>query len=536
MFQNNMADPKTSSRSFLRPARMIAILTLASRILGLVRDAICSRYFGAQIMHYFYIPFMIPNLSRRIFGEGALTSALIPVYTQQRQETPATAGQLVNSVLTLLTLVLSTLTLLGIIGIALFRWLGPDQAQTTRIMLDLTMIMLPYMILVCLAAAMSAILNVHDHFSLPALTPLIFNCVFIAGVYLFRGVLGDDPWRQVYVVATAVTVSGFLQVGLLIPILARKGISVRPRMIFHESPVRTIMSLMMPMVVGLTAVQLNTLADNLIAFFLSATEQTGPAFQLFGWTIQYPVAEGSVSYLFYAQRCYQVPLGVFGIALATAIFPYLSRVTALEQRAEFNHIFSQGLRVVLFIGVPATIGLILLRKPLVVALLQGNQFTAADSAATAMTLFYYSLGIVAYFMQQLIIRGFYSFQDSKTPVFVAVRVIALNFILNLILIWPLATGGLALSTAICAMIQVIFLMIILVRRYQLYLKERLTGSILKTLAASAAMAIAGVIAMRLTRSLADVWQLLIVTSLCLATYLGAAAGLKHDELKIFKIK
>jgi len=473
---------------------------------------------------------MIPNLSRRIFGEGALTAALVPVYTQQLHDNKESAKLLVSSVVTLLVIILAGLTLLGLGAIFFYRQLISSQSDKTHLVLSLAAIMLPYMILICSTATLGAVLNVHRRFGVPAAAPIILNVCIIAGALCFRQYFGQTPWQQIYVIAVAVLIAGVLQLLIQIPALRSAGVSIRPRFYFKDEPLRKIFRLMAPMIVGLAAVQINTLLDMLIAYYLSATGDSGDTFMLFGHALDYPVVEGSVTYLFYAQRCYQLPLGVFGIALATAIFPVLSQFAAEKDYKGFAETFAHGLRMVIFIGVPASAGLILVREPLVELLFERGKFTPTDSLETSATLLFYSFGIVGFFLQQLVVRGYYSFQDSLTPVRVAVRMIVLNFILNLILIWPLGTGGLGLSTAICAFLQVGILLTILIKRYRLNISDGLIVTSIKTVTATVIMSIGGYLTISALAGTSAWVQLPTGVVVCLVLYLGVALVMKNREM------
>ncbi len=516
---------------FISSARLISMLTLASRVLGLVRDGIMSRVFGATVLHYFYIPFLIPNLSRRIFGEGALSAALIPVYTEQLHNDPKLAKLLARSVVTLLVIILASLTLLGLGLIWLYWNFISDQGQQTMLMFNLAAIMLPYMILICTVAALGGLLNVHRHFTAPAAAPILLNISIILGIVLFRKSFGETPERQIYSVAVSVLIAGFFQLAIQLPALAKAGISIRPRFNFSDAPLKKIFRLMAPMIIGLATVQINTLLDSLIALYLSASPDKGSTFTLLGHTINYPVIEGSVTYLFYAQRCYQFPLGLFGIALATAIFPTLSKHAVEKDIPGFSKTLAQGLRMVIYIGLPATAGMILVRGILVRTIFEGQEFTAADTAQTSWTLLFYSLGIGFYCLQQLIVRAYYSFQDSATPVKIAMRMVAINLVLNLTLIWFLSTGGLALSTAISAALQVAILFIILIRRYNLKLSENLIPTIIKTAIASAAMTLAGYATLQILANTSSLIQLTFSVIICSIIYIIASIALKIPEFK-----
>ena len=350
--------------------------------------------------------------------------------------------------------------------------------------------MLPYMILICSVATLSGLLNVHHRFGIPAAAPIIFNLCIIIAVYFLSRSASENLWQQIYIVAFAVLVAGVLQFLLLVPSLAGSGISLKPRFNFKDDALKKIMKLMAPMLIGLSVVQFNVILDALIAFFLSQTPESGPSFTFMGHLVDYPVKEGSLSHLYLAARLYQFPLGVFAIALATAIFPHLSRQATEKDLKSFSNTLAQGIRMSIFIAIPATVGLIMVAEPLIQIILQwSDRITDEDTHLTATTLWFYTLGLVAYCIQPLIVRSFYAFQDSVTPVKVAVAMVGLNVILNLILIWPLGTAGLALATAIGAAIQVLVLLRIVLRRYQLSIKQGLVATTIKTILAAAIMAL-----------------------------------------------
>jgi putative peptidoglycan lipid II flippase len=489
-------------------------------------------YFGTAIWDCFVVPFQIPNLFRRLFGEGALTAALIPVYTEKRLQDPQAARQLARSVLTLLVLILTGLTLAGLAFILLCtQWLSLETK--TLLTFRLAAIMLPYMILICSVATLSGLLNIHHRFGVPAAVPILFNLSIILAVIFLSRSLGADLWQQIPIVAFAVLVAGVLQILLLLPSLHRAGISICPRFNFKEDSLKKIMRLMAPMLIGLSVVQFNVVMNSIIAYFLRATPESGETFIFLGQHLHYPVSEGAVSHLYLAARLYQFPLGVFAISLATAIFPHLSRYVAQNEIGELSKTLAQGIRSSIFIAIPATIGLILVAKPLVQVSLQwSDRITEQDTDLTAYTLCFYAIGLVAYSIQPLIVRTFYAFQDSVTPVKVAVAMVVLNLILNLILIWPLGTAGLALATAIGAIIQLIVLSLILVRRYKLTLRPGLLSSTAKTIVATVAMIVTTQLALNLISASGPLPRVIIIVVIAAVTFVLISLLLKNSEAMI----
>jgi len=504
---------------------------MISRILGLVRDIVCLRYFGAVVWHYFTLGFMIPNLFRRLFGEGALTAALIPIYTETLHRDPQAAKHLVRSVVTLLFLILTGLTLLGILCIFLMTRVASDGK--TLLTLNLAMIMLPYMILVCLTATLSGILHVHRHFAAPAATPIVLNCCIIGSVLFLKGLWGDDPWHQIYGVGLSVLLAGLLQLAIQVPPLWRAGVSLNPRFLFGDESLKKVMHLMMPMMIGMSVIQFNVLFDSLIAYCLSATDDTHTSFTLLGHTIAYPVREGSLSYLYLSQRLYQLPLGVFGLALATAIFPLLSRFAVEKKTGEFAATLAQGIRLVIFIALPATVGLILVARPLIKVCFElgDSNFTAFDTEQTAWTLSFYALGLTAYCLQQLVVRAYYSHQDAVTPVKVALWVVGVNFILNLILIWPLGTGGLGLATVIGATTQVTILMVLLARRHHLHFQHGILTCLYKSIVSTTLMTVGCLLILKAIHPESAMAELGVILLSALTIYGISSRMLKCNEFR-----
>lgn len=484
-----------ASQKFEKHARTFALLTMLSRVTGLARDATLSRVFGAgPLMDAFFFAFIIPNLFRRLFGEGALSAAFLPVYSELERDDPAAASRLATLLITRLMLLLGAVVLVGefLLWLAHALSAGDDMSHLS---LRLMMLMLPYMPLVCLVALLGAMLQVHGRFGPTAAAPIILNLCIIGsaiGLSLMADDAGDaDRARHVMVVACSVVLAGALQCMWALIALRRSarwvrtGPDVRPHLsrVMHQAG---------PMMVGLGVLQLNTLFDGLIASYPTTI---GPT--ILGR--DYPLDEGAMSAVSYAQRLYQFPLGVFGIAIATAIFPALARLN--DHSLAFTATLRRGLRLVVFIGVPASAGLLLVRIPLTTVILQGGDFTADDTVRVANVLLGYGIAVWAYSMTHVLTRAFYAKGDARTPVRVAISIVGLNLVLNCILIWtPLREAGLAWSTAVSAAIQAAALLFIAERRSwtgQHIVDAEVRGSWMRTFAGSAAMiAIAGFIANR----------------------------------------
>jgi len=483
--------------------RQIAVLTTVSRVLGMVRDMAYAYFWGrTDLADLWVIAFMIPNLARRIFGEGALSSSFIPVYLEELGTDPKRAARLADTVTTVLVTILSAVVLVGELAIWLYYTCWASAADT-RLMLVLTAIMLPYMILVCTTAAIGGILNAHRHFAAPAISPVVLNLVIIGSLVVSVLVLGLPPVRQVFFVAIGVLVAGALQLAIQLPALWAQGVTLRPAWAVDMEPFRRIFILIMPMVLGMTVTQINTLANNVIAWIFSSSAIKGEVFILLGHRIHYPLGEGAVSGLYYSQRLYQFPLGVLGISLATAIYPVLSSDAARGDLKALSRTVARGLQSSVFVAIPATAGFFLISKAVVAALFEQGKFTRDDTPVVAFTLVFYALGLCGYFMQQILARAFYSMQDSKTPVCSAVMAVGANVVLNLTLIWFLGVAGLAAATALCAYLQVVVLAVALHKRIGASLWEGVASTIVKTLGATAVMVMVGLAILALMKGLPE---------------------------------
>lgn len=478
---------------FIGHAALVGGLTLVSRMLGLVRDAVLAAVFGASmVLDAFLIGFIVPNLFRRLFGEGALTAAFIPRYTKLLKEDPALARRFASLCVVVVAMLLAGITLVG--EVALGVWLAHAENEKTTGVLRLTMLMLPYMPMVCGVAFLGAILQVHRKFGPAAAAPVMLNVVMIlaalGGAVAFANAAGGRDWPLIQTVAISVLVAGVLQLFWLGGAVWRTAPLTAA---FAGTGVhfRGMLWTMGPMVIGLGVFQINTLLDGLIAYTLAASpDSAAQSFTFLGHRYDYPMESGAVTTLTLAQRLYQFPLGVFGIAIATAIFPALAhaaaqrnaggnhKLIAAQERgvetsgpgdsagggrggAEFAAIFRRGLRLTLFIGLPASVGLVLVRVPLTRVFFEWNEFTADDALRSAAVLMGYASAVWAYSLTHVTTKAFYAVDDAMTPLKVSGVMVAFNVALNLTLIWPLGVAGLAWSTAISAAAQSIVLIVLL---------------------------------------------------------------------------
>ena len=517
--------------------RQIASLTALSRVFGLIRDICYFYFFGAgTLLDAWFIAFKIPNLSRRLFGEGAASASLIPVYSQQLHKNPQQARRLASTVVTVLFVLLAGLILLGWLGIWVYYKLFQTNSET-RLILSLTSIMLPYMPLVCIVAILAGILNVHRHFACPAAAPIVLNIFIIATIMTTGWALKIEPRQQLFAVAVAVLIAGLVQIGIQLRPLRSAGVSIRPAWEIQTDAFRKIIIMMGPMILGLTATQINTLFDDLIAWWFSSSAEKGDVFLFFGNQVTYPLRRGCVSHLNAAQRLYQMPLGVLGISLATAIFPVMSSNAAVKDLEALKRTICQGIKAAIFIGIPATVGLFLTARLLVSTVFEHGKFTAGDSEAAALTLLFYASGLTGFFIQQIVTRAFYSMHDSKAPMSSALIAVCVNLGLNLTLIWVWGTGGLACSTALCSYLQVVILVTVLRRKLGGAILQGMVLAGVKTVAATIFMGAFGVVLLALMRNLPggfrfDILRLAAVVSLSAGAYLLAAKLLRIEMLSL----
>ncbi len=422
----------------LKAAGLIGALTLASRILGMIRDIASAHHFGTTWQwDAFIYAFMLPNFLRRLVGEGALSSAFIPVYTQLIQkEGEASAFRFVNVVFTLLTTTL--VSFLGIAEIILFFLVRiPSLPPVVLLTARLLEVLFPYLFFISLCALATGILNSHHHFFSPSLGPIILDLVWILGIFWVTSLPGLSSEKRVFFLAFFILGSGVLQLGVQIPSLLRVGFSPRWIWDFSHPGLHQVGTLILPAILGFAIVQTNVLVDMTLGFWVGA---------------------GANSSLFYGNRLMQFPLGVFAIAMGTALLPAISHHTARKEMEEAKRALSFALRSVFFIIFPSTVGLIVLRTPIVRLLFERGEFDAASTARTAFVALCYTIGLFAYSGQKIVVTGFYSLQDTKTPMKIGAVTLLLNIVFNLILMGPLKEGGLALATSIAGIFNFVALL------------------------------------------------------------------------------
>lgn len=483
------------AKSILQHSKIVSGFTLLSRITGLARDVILAAWLGNNwIQDSFKYAYTIPNLFRNLLGEGALSAAFVPLLSERltQQDRPH-AAKLVSLVATVLALVLVALTSFILILIAVL-FLAADETSSRYLLLTLTALMIPYMIFVCLVALFAAVLNCLDRFALPAFMPILLNlfqiAALIAAPLLLRPYL-PHPQQQIYVVALSVILAGIVQLLLMLRAVNKLGVKWSFHLDLRHPDLRRLAVMMGPMVLGLGILQFGTWLDNHIIVSLTAHDGK-TAFDLFGKTVAYPLAEGTLSAVAQARLLYQFPLGVLAISLATVAFPTFSRHAADHNLPALADSITHTLRLALFEALPAGIGLIVLSNLIVKVVFERGNFTPAHTAHAAHVLRFYALGLWAYSAHHIIVRAFYSLKDTLTPLRIMSKTIVLALILNLTLIWvrPLRAAVFGLSTTIMASLNVIFLTALLCRRIPQIRLRPVLASAARTLLASLLMAAA----------------------------------------------
>jgi putative peptidoglycan lipid II flippase len=448
-----------------RAAGVVGLATMLSRIFGFIRDMVVAAFFGAGFAtDAFFVAFRIPNLLRRLFAEGSLTISFVPVFTEYlKTRSRKEALELANVSFTVLSIILVIVSITGVLLSPLIvSVMAPGFVKTPdkyELTVFLTRIMFPYIFFISLVALCMGILNSLRHFASPALSPVILNIAMILAALFLR----DFFKEPVLALAVGVLIGGLLQLLFQLPFMNRLGVRLRPDLNFSHPGVKRIGILMLPAVFGAAVYQINIFISTLLASFLP---------------------EGSVSYLYYADRLVELPLGVFAIAIGTAALPSFAEQATKGEIGEMKKTIAFSLRLMLFITIPAMIALIALRVPIISVLFERGEFDLRSTILTAQALLYYAVGLWAFSTIRVIVAAFYALQDTKTPVRIAIVALIVNTILSIILMFPLKHGGLALATSIASAVNVVTLSAILARRIGRFLDREFQMSVLKAFVAS----------------------------------------------------
>jgi putative peptidoglycan lipid II flippase len=417
--------------NLLRALATVSGMTLVSRILGFVRDAIIARMFGAGLAtDAFFVAFRIPNLLRRLFAEGAFSQAFVPILAEYKSRNGESDTKLlVDRTATTLSLALVAVSALGIAIAPIIIYVSapgfaaePEKFGLTVAMLRITF---PYILFISLVSLAGGVLNTWSRFAIPAFTPTLLNVAFIVGA-LFLAPYFHPP---VMVLAWSVFAGGVLQLALQLPALARIDMLPRPSLALRDPGVRRILTLMGPAVVGVSVSQVSLLLNTIFASFLDT---------------------GSVSWLYYADRLMEFPTGLLGVALGTILLPSLAKHHSTDSRDEYSALLDWGLRLTLMLALPAAVALAVLAVPLIATLFLHGAFDANDLFQTRKALVAYSVGLLGLILVKVLAPGFYARQNIRTPVKIALVTLALTQLMNLAFVFPLRHAGLALAIGLGA--------------------------------------------------------------------------------------
>ena len=455
-------------RQVVRALGSIGAATLTSRILGFGRDMVVALAFGAgPITDAFFVAYRIPNILRRLLAEGAFSTAVIPVLSDYFVNRPREESLRMLRVVLGTTLAVVTATV--VLGMVFSPWLvrimapGFADAEQGPLAVMLTRALFPYLLLVAVAAYGMGVLNAHGRFFAAALGPAIFNLGMIIGVVLLRGHV-DPP---ILSLVLGVLAGGLGQVLVQLPAMRRLGLLVAPAFAVRHPALGRIVRLLLPSVFGLAAVQVTVFVNTLLASLLPA---------------------GSISYLYYADRVMEFPLGIFGIALASASLPAMSRQAASGDLRGVANTLSFTLGLGAFIAVPATVGLVMLRTPITRVLFERGQFGAAETAATAEALLWYALGLAAFSCARITGQVFYAIGQPSVAVGSGILAVACNVVAAFLLMGPLGHGGLAAASSVGAVVNFVSLLWLARRRFGRVGGRALVKSLARTLAASVPLA------------------------------------------------
>ncbi len=429
------------SKQLIKSGMVVSAMTLISRVLGLVRDVVIAQVMGSGVgADVFFFANKIPNFLRRLFAEGAFAQAFVPVLCEyqalENSQQQKKSQQLIAEVSGTLGVILSVVTLLGIIAspviVALFGfgWFldwyqGGENGAKFELASMLLKITFPYLWFISLTALAGAILNSIGKFAVSAFTPVILNVCIISAAITMR----DWFSTPAYALAWGVFLGGLVQFLFQLPFLYRAGVLVKPRWACNAEGVRKIRKLLLPALFGVSVTQINLLVDTLIASFL---------------------VTGSISWLYYADRLLEFPLGLFGIGIATVILPSLSKQHANQDQLSFQRTVEWGIKIICFMGIPAMAGLMVLAKPIIMVLFLRGEFSLSDVTQVSFALLAYLSGLLSFMFIKILAPGYYARQDTKTPVKIGVIALVANMIFNLCLAPWIGYVGLALATTLSA--------------------------------------------------------------------------------------
>ncbi len=461
------------SERLARSAGTVGAAVMSSRLLGVVRDQVMAGLFGTGLANDAYqVAMRVPSLVRDLFAEGAMSAAFVPTFTKVlKQQGREAAWRLGNLVLNALIVVTGALVVLGIVFAEPLLQLLPDAPDTDNVAqlsltVELARWVMPFLTLVAIAVALGGMLNALRKFFIPAVSPAAYNVGILISAVAFVPLARQLGWHPIVGIAWGTLLGGLGQILVQLPLLYREGFRYRPIVDFRDPGVREILMLMGPGTLGLAAAQVNVVVNTVLAV---------------------GEGEGAVSSLGYAFRLMYLPIGIFGVSVATAALPDLARQAAAGSAAEMRRTISSAVRMMLMLNVPSAVGLMVLASPIIAFIFERGAFDATSTRMTAQALLCYAPGLLGYSAVKIASPAFYALGDARTPVAVSMASIALNLVLSLTLVRVMGFPGLALSTALSALFNAALLFVLLARRLGGLDGSRVLVAALKILAASAAM-------------------------------------------------
>lgn len=489
------------SKKLLKSTAIVSIMTLISRVSGLVRDVVMANVLGSgALTDAFFVAFRIPNFLRRIFGEGAFSQAFVPVFSELTERNTQAAKEFVNASAGVLA---SATLLLALFGayfapflVGLYAPGFEEDPETFNTAVDSLRIMFPFLFCISLVAMSGAVLNTLNRFAVPAVTPVVLNLCMILALWLLVPQLDNAATA----LAIGVLLAGFIQLAFQVPSLLKEGYFPKFTLDLKNSSVRRLFTLMLPAVFSVSVAQINMFVNTFLASFLIS---------------------GSISWLYYSDRLMEFPVGVFGIALATVVLPSLAKEHTSGSQESFSAMMDWALRWVILIAVPATVALFVLAAPLITTIFQYGKFTEHSAQMSAVALQAFSLGVCGFIFVKVLAPGFFARQDTKTPMKIGVISVLVNIVCSIVLVRYLQHTGLALAISIAAWVNAILLFATLLAR-GVYRPQR--GWFLFLLKVSLAVLVMGACLIFFDQP-AEVWFARSLTERCgyLALIVGAGA-------------
>lgn len=459
---------KSENVKVAKAAGIVGAATMVSRVFGVIRDMVIAAFFGASWMtDAFWVAFRIPNMLRRLLGEGSLTVSFVPIFTEYLQKkTREEALELASNAFTILSVILAVVSVLGIllspwiVGLIAPGFIAKPEQFALAVFLN--RLMFPYIFFIALVALCMGILNSFRHFTAPALSPVMLNIAMISAALA----LHDTFAEPITALAVGVLIGGVLQLAMQWPVLLKFGVKFKFRFNLRHPGIKQIGLLMLPAIFGAGVGTINVFVGTILASTLPG---------------------GSITYLFYADRIMEFPLGIFAIAIGTAALPSFSKHVAAGQIDELKSSISFSLRLMLFLTIPAMVALMALNLPIISVLFQRGAFDAQDAIYTGQALFCYALGLWAFSVLRVFISSFYSLKDSKWPLKAAIITLIVNVLFSLALMYPLKHNGLALANSISAAVNVLILAFVLRRKIGTFLDRTFYASVFKIIVSAVIM-------------------------------------------------